>query len=274
MDQIRIENIELFCNHGALPEENVLGQKFYVSAVLYLDTREAGKTDDLTKSVHYGEVSKCIKSIMENNTYKLIERCAEVAARRVLLEFSLVCAIDLEIKKPWAPIGLPVDYVSVSIHRQWHTAYLGIGSNMGDKEEYLNFAIEQLKEVNDIRVEKVADYIVTEPYGDVEQDDFLNSCIQIHTLQTPEELLQTVHDIEQKAGRERIIHWGPRTLDLDILLYDDWVIDSEDLVIPHKEMHLRQFVLEPLVEITPYTMHPVYGCSVLELWERLQSKMR
>jgi dihydroneopterin aldolase/2-amino-4-hydroxy-6-hydroxymethyldihydropteridine diphosphokinase len=270
MDQIRIENLELFCNHGALPEENVLGQKFYISAILYLNTRDAGKKDDLQKSVHYGEVCQRIKQIMEQHTFQLIERCCEVVAETILLEYPLVSAIDLEVKKPWAPIGLPVEYVSVSIHREWHTVYLGVGSNMGDKEGYLNFAIEQLKNSKDIQVTKVAKYRTTEPYGGVEQDDFLNSCIEIKTLQTPEELLITLHDIEQKAGRERKVHWGPRTLDLDILLYDNVVMDTKELTIPHKEMHLREFVLEPLTEIAPYAEHPIYHCSARELFERLK----
>lgn len=270
MDQIRIQNLELFCNHGALPEENVLGQKFYVSAELFLDTRKAGQTDDLTSTVHYGQISCRIKEIMENNTYKLIERCAEVVARTILLEFPLLHGIELEIRKPWAPVGLPVDYVSVFIQRRWHTVYLGLGSNMGDRKGYLDFALRRLTETEDIRVQKTADYLVTKPYGNVEQDDFLNSCVQIKTLQTPEELLQTLHQIEQEAGRERLVRWGPRTLDLDILLYEDLVLDQEELTIPHKEMHLRRFVLDPLCEIAPYARHPVYNCTIQELLERLK----
>lgn len=270
MDKIRIENLELFCNHGALPEENILGQKFYISVTLYLDTREAGKKDDLHKSVHYGEVCQRIKQIMERNTFQLIERCCEVIAEMILLEYPMVSEVNLEVKKPWAPIGLSVEYVSVSVQRRWHTVYLGVGSNIGDKEGYLNFAIQQLKQLPDIQVKKVSEYRNTKPYGGVEQDEFLNSCIEIKTLQTPEELLITLHTIELEAGRERIIHWGPRTLDLDILLYDDLVMNTESLTIPHKEMHKREFVLEPMAEIAPYIEHPVYHCSMKQLFERLR----
>ena len=86
----------------------------------------------------------------------------------------------------------------------------------------------------------------------------------------PQELLERLHEIEQEAHRERLIHWGPRTLDLDILLYDDLVLDTPDLIIPHVEMHKRAFVLEPLHEIAPYKRHPVYGKTVREMLEDLR----
>ena len=117
-----------------------------------------------------------------------------------------------------------------------------------------------------------ADYIVTEPYGGVEQDDFLNGAVVIETLLTPRELLDLLHEIEQQADRKREIHWGPRTLDLDILLYDDLIVQEEDLYIPHIEMHKRDFVLRPLVQIAPYAIHPTTGCSILTLFERLQKE--
>ena len=101
MDKITIKNLEIFANHGVFPEENVLGQKFVVSAVLYTDIREAGKSDDLTKSIHYGEVSHQIKSYVENHTFQLLERVAEGLARELLLSVPRLEGIKLEIKKPW-----------------------------------------------------------------------------------------------------------------------------------------------------------------------------
>ena len=110
---------------------------------------------------------------------------------------------------------------------------------------------------------------MTKPYGGVEQDDFLNACLILKTLLTPEELLEKLHEIEQSAHRERIVHWGPRTLDLDILMYDDVVMETDELVIPHVEMHLRSFVLNPLREIAPNKRHPVVGKTVSQLADSL-----
>jgi dihydroneopterin aldolase/2-amino-4-hydroxy-6-hydroxymethyldihydropteridine diphosphokinase len=269
MDKITIQNLEIFARHGVFPEENVLGQKFILSAVLYTDTRKAGLSDDLEHSTNYGEVSHFIKDFVEGHTYRLIESVAEHLAEELLLTFPLVQKVDLEIKKPWAPIGLPLDTVSLQITRGWHTAYVALGSNIGDTKSYLDLAVSRLSEHRLCRVEKVADYLVTAPYGGVEQDDFLNSALELSTLLSPEELLDLLHEIEQEAGRERLIHWGPRTLDLDILLYDDLVLDTKDLHIPHIEMHKRDFVLIPLAQIAPYLRHPILHQTVEELLQNL-----
>lgn len=272
-DQIKITDLEVFANHGVFPEENKLGQKFLVSAVLYTDTRKAGKTDDLTASIHYGEVSAFITKYMKEHTYQLLERVAETLAEEMLKSISGLCKIDLEIKKPWAPVGLPLKTVSVKISREWHTTYIAIGSNIGDSETYLNEAVEKIGQIPTCTVEKVSSYLVTEPYGVTDQPEFLNACLKMRTLLYPEELLKELNRIEKEAGRERIIHWGPRTLDLDILLYDDIVLEEDDLCIPHVEMHKRSFVLEPLAEIAPYKRHPVYGKTVREMLEEIQAQL-
>lgn len=272
-DQIKITDLEVFANHGVFPEENKLGQKFLVSAVLYTDTRKAGKTDDLTASIHYGEVSAFITKYMKEHTYQLLERVAETLAEEMLKSISGLCKIDLEIKKPWAPVGLPLKTVSVKISREWHTTYIALGSNIGDSATYLNEAVEKIGQIPTCTVEKVSSYLVTEPYGVTDQPDFLNACLKLRTLLYPEELLKELNRIEKEAGRERIIHWGPRTLDLDILLYDDIVLEEDDLCIPHVEMHKRSFVLEPLAEIAPYKRHPVYGKTVREMLEEIQAQL-
>lgn len=264
-DKIRITDLEVFANHGVFPEENALGQKFLVSATLYTDTRRAGLTDDLSASVHYGEVSGFIDRYLRENTFKLLERAAEALAEELLLQTKGLEKIRLEIKKPWAPVRLSLKTVSVEIERGWHTAYIALGSNMGDRENYLNTAVRALDNMRGCSVTKVSHFLETPPYGVTEQNDFLNGCLELKTLLPPRELLDELHRIEQEAGRERILRWGPRTLDLDIIFYDDLVCEENDLCIPHVEMHKRPFVLKPLCEIAPYKRHPVYGKTVTEL---------
>lgn len=269
LDEIRIEDLEVFANHGVFPEENVLGQKFLVTAVLYTDTRKAGKTDDLTASIHYGEVSAFIERYLREHTFQLLERAAESLAEKMLLSYPLLRKVRLTIKKPWAPVKLPLKTVGVTIERGWHTAYIALGSNMGDRKAYLDQAVKALDDRADSRVEKVSGFIETPPYGVTDQADFLNGCLKLKTLLYPGELLEELGRIEKDAGRERIIHWGPRTLDLDIIFYDDLVWEEDELCIPHVEMHKRRFVLEPLAEIAPYKRHPVYGKTVKEMLAEL-----
>lgn len=257
MDKIIIKDLEVYSNHGVLKEENVLGQKFLVSAELDIDLRKSGITDELSLSIDYAKVCKVINAYLKENTFKLIESAAENLALVLFANFSELKGLSITLKKPWAPIGLPMDYVAVSIKRKWHRAYIALGSNMGDKLMYLENAVEAIKNDVSCRLLKISDIILTEPYGPVEQEDFLNGCIMIDTLYTPAELLSFLHRLEQAANRTREIHWGPRTLDLDILLYDDLVTDEEELVIPHPEMHKRAFVLEPLKQIAPNVVHPV-----------------
>ena len=272
MDKISIKNLEVFANHGVFTEETQLGQKFLVDITLHMDTRRAGLSDELLQSVHYGEVSHFAVRFLKENTYKLIEAAAEHLAQAVLLQFELAEQVSVEIKKPWAPIGLPLEYVSVEITRSWHTVYLSFGSNMGDKEAYIRQGIKELSTYSDCKVKEVSHLLVTKPYGMTEQDDFVNGCLKMKTLCTPEELLERLHEIEQHADRKRVIHWGPRTLDLDILFYDEELVQTKELVIPHADMIHRGFVLEPLCEIAPYLVHPVYHKTMSLLFQEWKEK--
>ncbi|MCI6676353.1 MAG: 2-amino-4-hydroxy-6-hydroxymethyldihydropteridine diphosphokinase [Clostridiales bacterium] len=269
MDKIKIIDLEVFAKHGVYEEEQVLGQKFLVSAILYTDTRMAGKYDDLEQSINYGSIAACITAFLQEHTFQLIETVTERLAEYLLLQTKGLKKIQLEIKKPWAPVGLPLKTVSVEIERGWQEAYIAFGSNMGNKMGYIQQAIKALKENKSIRVERVSSIIETEPYGGVEQDVFLNGCMKICTILPPLELLDVMQQLEQEAHRERIVHWGPRTLDLDLLFYGNEVMDSERLNLPHPEIEKRTFVLEPMSEIAPYYRHPVTGYTMKELLERL-----
>lgn len=269
IDMIRIRDLEVFANHGVFPEENVLGQKFVISADIYISLYKAGQSDMLEDSVHYGEICHMMERFTRENTFKLLETLSERMAEEILLEYPAIERIDIEVKKPWAPIGLQLRDVSVRVSRGWHTAFIAMGSNMGDRKARLDMAKERIAADRRCRIERVSGYIETEPYGGVEQDDFLNAAMEVRTILPPYALLDKLHSIENEAGRERTVRWGPRTLDLDILLYDDLILDTKDLTIPHADMHRRDFVLRPMTEIAPYTRHPLLGKTMTELWENL-----
>ncbi len=265
MDHITIEDLEVFANHGMFEEELNLGQKFLVTVKLFFDASGAGKSDDLNKSVNYADACANITKWMKTNRCRLIETVAERLAAKMLKDYPIVRSVEVTVKKPWAPIGLPLECVSITIRRRWHTVYLSIGSNMGDKEKNLNDGIEYIKKNEGVRVLKVSSFIETPPYGGVEQDDFLNGAVKLETLLDPHDLLTLLHKAEDNAGRVRDVRWGPRTLDMDIVLYDNVIVDDEDLTIPHADMTNRDFVLRPLKEIAPNAMHPVLRKTVSEL---------
>lgn len=269
MDEIRIDNLKVFAHHGVFEYENINGQNFYVNAVLYTDTEKAGTLDRLECSTDYGSVCTLIHKTMTQNTFKLIESVAQKTALEILKNFPLVESVDIEIRKPEAPVEMDFESLSVKVHRGWHTAVIALGSNIGDSRKYIENAVEQLENSEYIKDVKVSDFIVTKPYGYTEQDDFINGALVCRTVLSPHSLLDWLHNIENNADRTREIHWGPRTLDLDIIFYDDNVIDTPDLTVPHIDMHNRDFVLKPLNQLIPYYRHPILNLTVAQLFEKL-----
>lgn len=272
MDEIRIKELKVFANHGVEQQEQESGQDFFVNAVLYTDVCAAGMMDQLEETTNYSVVCHFINHFMQQNTYKLIETAAEHLARELLLEFPRVKELDLEIRKPNAPIGLPFSSVSVKIHRGWHEVYVAFGSNLGDKEAHIERGLALLNTYPGIIVEKSSELLHSTPYGGVEQEEFLNGVVALRTYLTPWELLSVLHEIEASENRERKVHWGPRTLDLDIIFYDNLVMDDEELCIPHIDMQNRDFVLLPMMELAPYKRHPITGKSVQEMVTELRSR--
>jgi 2-amino-4-hydroxy-6-hydroxymethyldihydropteridine diphosphokinase len=149
------------------------------------------------------------------------------------------------------------------------TVFIGIGSNLGSREENCDRAIRHLVK-NGIRVTKRSSMIETEPWGVKDQPKFVNMAVEIETGLKPDALLRLLKKIEVEVGRLPASHWGPRIIDLDILLYDDIVMRSSDLEIPHPLMSERIFVLKPLAEIAPDKIHPVLGKSIKDLLKELR----
>jgi 2-amino-4-hydroxy-6-hydroxymethyldihydropteridine diphosphokinase len=145
--------------------------------------------------------------------------------------------------------------------------YLGIGSNLGDKKNNCLKALDGLSE-RGVVITKRSSFYMTKPWGIEEQPDFVNMALEVETEIPPEELLDILKVIEKEMGRRDGIRWGPRLIDLDILLYGDITVQSESLVIPHPLLHKRDFVLLPLTEIAPEAVHPALKMTISELKKR------
>lgn len=265
MDQLIIKNLELFGFHGVNPEEKSMGQKFIIDANIALDLSEAGDSDSLDTAINYAKLCHELQEVFISTKHDLIEKAATVLCEYILLHYPMVTTVDLTVKKPWAPIHLPIEYPAIRLVRKWHYAYIAVGSNLGDKRENIKLAIEKIHSSGHSRVELQSTLIETDPVGYTDQDTFINGVFLMKTLLSPIKLIRYLLSLESELKRERLIKWGPRTIDLDVIYYDDCITSQDEIVIPHPRMHERLFVLEPLNEIAPYVMHPILQQRTFQL---------
>lgn len=263
MDQIKLTGLEFFAHHGVLESEKQLGQIFSIDCILTFDTSLC--EDALERTVNYASVSEDIVHFATTHCFDLLETLVNHLAKMLLVKYPLIDTLTLTVHKPHAPIKAKFSDVSVCITRGWKTCYLGIGSNLGDQKAYLDSVVQAINKDDYMTLLAQSSYIETPPYGILDQPNFLNGALKVRTLYTPHELLAFCQKLEQAAGRVRTRHWGERTLDVDILLYGQEVLFTKDLMLPHPEMHLRDFVLKPLCEIDPYLIHPIKKQSISEL---------
>jgi 2-amino-4-hydroxy-6-hydroxymethyldihydropteridine diphosphokinase len=148
-------------------------------------------------------------------------------------------------------------------------SYLGIGSNLGDPVQNCREALREISSLKNTRVLRRSSLYRTQPVGNASQEWFVNGVLEVRTAFTASHLLKALQWVEQALGRVRTEKWGPRTIDIDILLFGQEIVETGDLVIPHPEMHKRRFVLVPINEIAPYVIHPRYGVSMKGLLDRL-----
>ncbi len=152
--------------------------------------------------------------------------------------------------------------------------FIGLGSNIGDRFGKLQQALDEIAGLQSTGVKNVSSVYETSPVGDPDQPDFLNAVAELSTGLGPAELFASLKSVERLVGRTPSRRWGPREIDIDILLYGDRIVDSEGLTIPHPRMTLRRFVLVPLTEISPETIHPVLGDTVAVIAGRCTSQER
>jgi dihydroneopterin aldolase/2-amino-4-hydroxy-6-hydroxymethyldihydropteridine pyrophosphokinase len=271
-DRIRLENMEFYGYHGALPEENRLGQRFTADVELSVNLYKAGASDSLDQTINYAEIYERVRKIIEGPPCTLIETVAGRIAEQILTAFSQITSCHVRVSKPDPPIPGNTGLVSVEIERRRVIAYLGLGSNIESRENYLEHALNMLDDLRLTRVVRCSSIFDTDPVGPVSQADFLNLVAGVETLLPAEVLLEEMQNIEKKLNRRREIHWGPRTIDLDLLVYGDQQVNTEQLSLPHPEISRRAFVLAPFTEIAPHVVIPGISRSVLELWQMLKEK--
>jgi len=151
-------------------------------------------------------------------------------------------------------------------------AYLCLGSNLNNPETQVQQALQKLREDPNISILKSSSLIQTKPVGNINQPDFYNQVIEVETSYSSDELLQKALNLENQMGRVRSEHWGPRIIDIDILLYEDEIKHTQDLILPHPEMTKRKFVLELLCSIAPDLIHPVLHKSIANLLKDIEKK--
>jgi 2-amino-4-hydroxy-6-hydroxymethyldihydropteridine diphosphokinase len=207
---------------------------------------------------------------------------ARKAARKITKKRSVRKAVKKPAQKPAVKKTQAVPKLvskkqkkglKMKIRKGPHIAYLGLGSNVGDREEYIEQAIFLLTKTPGIKVIKKSSNYETEPEGNTDQPQFLNAAVEIQTNFDPYKLLSVVQETENALGREREVEWGPRTIDLDILLYDNQIISDDKLQIPHSLLHERLFVLKPLSEIAPNAIHPALEKRIIDIYEERKGEI-
>ena len=157
----------------------------------------------------------------------------------------------------------PTEFRNSQLKRTMSITYLSLGSNLGDREKNINAAIEQLRSLGTLKA--VSSHYETAPQGGLSRSWYINCVARLDTTLSPQELLDNIHAIEQNLGRVRAERFGPRTIDIDILMYDDEILNEPDLTIPHPRLHERAFVMIPLLEIAPSLTHPILKRNLFEL---------
>ncbi len=299
LDQIVVEGIRVTGFHGVLATERESGQLFKADVVAHVNTRTAALTDDVTKTLNYSDLADRVAEVLAGDPANLLETVAEHIARIVLdmdgvecvdvavhkpqaplhVEFKDVIVRirrDLKSGSLWADkrigsaAGLPDDLLAEGHltlandpfdERPFQPvrAYLALGGNIGEVEETLKDAVHALGRVPGIHILRTSHLVRSAPVGGPDQPDYLNAVAVIETALAPRELLGACQGIEVVFGRERGEPNGPRTLDIDIVAFDDLVGMSDDLILPHPRAADRAFVIVPLADADPDAVIPGRG---------------
>jgi len=246
MDRISIYGISATGYHGVFDHEKRDGQQFIIDVVLHVDITRAAASDNVADTVHYGEVSELVVEQIQAGPWDLIEKLGSEIAEAILAAYPGVQQIDVVVHKPQAPIPVPFSDVTISLTRRQkqHTAIIALGANLGDPQATLAQAVEDLGE--ELEILKASPLAITKPVGGPpDQPDYTNQVIEVRTRRSAHELLDLCQRIEAKHHRTREVRWEARTLDLDLIAYDQLRLHDERLTLPHPRAAIRGFVLAP-----------------------------
>ena len=250
MDKITLSKMEFEGHTGCFDFEKKDGQKFIVSLDICLDRIKGCYTDELSDTIDYAKIYDITKDIVTSDKGNLIESLAQKISDGVLNADGRIEMVTVTVSKPEAPIKGIFETMEVTVtRRRKEFVILSLGSNLGDREANILAAEEALKALPGVEGFKTASIYETEPVGLEDQPYFLNTCAGFYTDIDPFELLDKIHVIESRLLRTREIHWGPRTIDIDIIFYGDRVIMKPELTVPHPRWNLRSFVTVPLREL-------------------------
>jgi dihydroneopterin aldolase/2-amino-4-hydroxy-6-hydroxymethyldihydropteridine diphosphokinase len=269
MNSIIIKNLDVTCPPGMVPATTDSGGRCRLTAEFYLQPELQGEQS--AAPMDFAPLCREIRDGFCQMRAQSIEACLEELTHRILLAYARVDHVSLTLKLCEGLAGISLDYAGVRVERGWHRAFLGVGSNLGDRHENIQAAAELINQSGLSRVESISKIYETEPQGYLDQGRFLNCAFEIKTLLSPTDLIRLLLDIEERLKRERKIHLGPRTIDLDLLFYDDLISDHETAVIPHPRLHQRRFVLTPLCDIAPYVLHPILKERCNRIAEKLDT---
>jgi dihydroneopterin aldolase / 2-amino-4-hydroxy-6-hydroxymethyldihydropteridine diphosphokinase len=260
IDRIDINGLVVTTIVGALPHEREVAQPVRIDLSLQVDLRDAGRTDELADTANYGDVTQRVADAVRESKDVLLERLAERVAE-VAVGFDRVEGVEVTVTKVRPPIPEVIENTAVRIHRRRadfdqstrtsHTAIVALGSNLGDRERFLRLAIGRLGEI--VAMSQVYE---TDPIGPEGQGAYLNMVVVVRTWLDPYGFIRRCQRIEAAALRQRVVRWGARTLDVDLLFYDDIHIDDPELTVPHPSFAERRFVLAPLSEVAPERCPP------------------
>ncbi len=279
-DKILIEGLKAWGKHGVLDFEKQYAQAFTVDMEIYADLSKSYTSDAIEDTIDYAGIYEVIKTVIEAQSFRLVERLAFVILEKVFQYDLRIQKIRIRLIKNKVPLDGQVDSIGVEVEKiradvllqdrcvstetkcsadeagatpdetdEGYRAVLALGSNVGDRQQNMQSALERLSVCGGITILNKSKLYETEPVGYVEQAKFYNAAILIRTTLNPFELYSKIKAIEDNLGRKKTFRWGPRLIDIDIIAYERCVINTKGLTLPHKEYMQRAFVLKPISDM-------------------------